>query len=104
MVRCTNVKEDREDGAGAPGRAARSGPRAGRAVAASGRRGPADLDAAGARRAPAAYTREQIAETAIAIADAEGFEAVSMRRIAAELGAGTMTLYYYVRTKDELSR
>jgi AcrR family transcriptional regulator len=49
-----------------------------------------------------AYTREQIAETAIAIADAEGFEAVSMRRIAAELGAGTMTLYYYVRTKDEL--
>jgi AcrR family transcriptional regulator len=49
-----------------------------------------------------AYTREQIAETAIAIADAEGFEAVSMRRIASELGAGTMTLYYYVRTKDEL--
>jgi AcrR family transcriptional regulator len=49
-----------------------------------------------------AYTREQIAETAIAIADAEGFEAVSMRRIATELGAGTMTLYYYVRTKDEL--
>jgi AcrR family transcriptional regulator len=48
------------------------------------------------------YTREQIAETAIAIADAEGFEAVSMRRIASELGAGTMTLYYYVRTKDEL--
>src|SRR4051812_34638284 len=49
-----------------------------------------------------AYTREKIAETAIAIADAEGFEAVSMRRIATELGAGTMTLYYYVRTKDEL--
>jgi AcrR family transcriptional regulator len=49
-----------------------------------------------------AYTREQIARTAIAIADAEGFEAVSMRRIAAELGAGTMTLYHYVRGKDEL--
>src|SRR5215207_5547112 len=49
-----------------------------------------------------AHTREKIAETAIAIADAEGFEAVSMRRIAAELGAGTMTLYHYVRTKDEL--
>ena len=28
--------------------------------------------------------------------------AVSMRRIAAELDAGTMTLYHYVRTKDEL--
>ena len=36
------------------------------------------------------------------IADAEGFDAVSMRRIATELDAGTMTLYHYVRTKDEL--
>jgi AcrR family transcriptional regulator len=49
-----------------------------------------------------AYSREKIAETAIAIADAEGYEAVSMRRIAAELGAGTMSLYHYVRSKDEL--
>ncbi|WP_214416070.1 TetR/AcrR family transcriptional regulator [Sphaerisporangium fuscum] len=48
------------------------------------------------------FTRDQIASTALRIADAEGFAAVSMRRIAAELGAGTMTLYYYVRTKDEL--
>jgi AcrR family transcriptional regulator len=48
------------------------------------------------------FTRDQIASTALAIADAEGFAAVSMRRIATELGAGTMTLYYYVRTKDEL--
>ena len=48
------------------------------------------------------FTREQIAATALAIADAEGFEAVSMRRVAAELGAGTMTLYHYVRTKDDL--
>ena len=36
------------------------------------------------------------------IADAEGFDALSMRRLAAELDAGTMTLYHYVRTKDEL--
>src|SRR6266496_1819554 len=48
------------------------------------------------------FTRDQIASTALAIADAEGFAAVSMRRIATELSAGTMTLYYYVRTKDEL--
>lgn len=47
-------------------------------------------------------SRERIAETALQIADAEGFEAVSMRRIAHELGAGTMTLYHYVKTKDEL--
>jgi AcrR family transcriptional regulator len=48
------------------------------------------------------FTREQIAVTALGIADREGFEAVSMRRIAAELGAATMTLYHYVRTKDDL--
>jgi AcrR family transcriptional regulator len=42
-------------------------------------------------------------ETALKIADEHGFEAVSMRRIASELGAGTMTLYHYVRTKDELT-
>jgi AcrR family transcriptional regulator len=48
------------------------------------------------------FTRDEIAQTAIEIADAEGFDAVSMRRIATELDAGTMTLYHYVRTKDEL--
>ncbi|SFR92135.1 transcriptional regulator, TetR family [Microbacterium sp. cf046] len=48
------------------------------------------------------YTREQIARTALAIADAEGFDAVTMKRIAAELGSATMTLYYYVRTKADI--
>lgn len=48
------------------------------------------------------FTREQIAAAALAIADREGFEAVSMRRIAEELGAATMTLYHYVRTKEDL--
>jgi AcrR family transcriptional regulator len=54
----------------------------------------------GARRA--GLSREQIGQTAVRIADAEGFEAVSMRRVARELEAGTMTLYHYVRNKDEL--
>lgn len=49
-----------------------------------------------------AHSREQIAAAAVAIADGEGFEAVSMRRVAQALGAGTMTLYHYVRNKDEL--
>jgi AcrR family transcriptional regulator len=53
------------------------------------------------RRQPR-YTREEIAATALRIADAEGIDAVSMRRVAAELGAGTMTLYHYVSTKDDL--
>jgi AcrR family transcriptional regulator len=47
-------------------------------------------------------TRDQIARVALAIADAEGFAEVSMRRVAAELDVGTMTLYYYVKTKDDL--
>ncbi|HUO74951.1 MAG TPA: TetR/AcrR family transcriptional regulator C-terminal domain-containing protein [Solirubrobacteraceae bacterium] len=54
----------------------------------------------GARRPR--LTREEIAAAALALADAEGFQAVSMRRVAVELGVGTMTLYYYVQTKDEL--
>lgn len=48
------------------------------------------------------FTREQIARAALEIADSEGFDALSMRRVAEKLGAGTMTLYYYVRTKDDL--
>ncbi len=53
------------------------------------------------RRKPR-YSRDDIAAAAVRIADAEGIEAVSMRRLATDLGAGTMTLYHYVRTKDEL--
>jgi AcrR family transcriptional regulator len=47
-------------------------------------------------------TREKIAAVALAIADKAGFEAVSMRHIAQELNVGTMSLYYYVKTKDDL--
>jgi AcrR family transcriptional regulator len=39
---------------------------------------------------------------AIEIADAEGLAAVSMARVAAQVGASTMALYRYVATKDEL--
>ena len=48
------------------------------------------------------YTREQIADAALRIADTDGFDAVTMKRIAAELGASTMTLYYYVRNKSDI--
>ena len=50
----------------------------------------------------ARFTRERLAAAAMRIADTEGLDALSMRRLAVELGAGTMTLYHYVRTKDEL--
>ncbi len=48
------------------------------------------------------HSRARIAAAAVGLADSEGFEAVSMRRVAQELGVGTMTLYHYVANKDEL--
>ena len=45
---------------------------------------------------------EAIATAAIKIADAEGLDAVSMARVAAELGFTTMSLYRYVANKEEL--
>jgi AcrR family transcriptional regulator len=46
--------------------------------------------------------RQQIVRAAIAIADREGLDALTMRRVAQQLGAGTMSLYWHVRNKDEL--
>jgi len=51
---------------------------------------------------PRQLNLERIATAALAIADTDGFAAVSMRRVAQELGVGTMSLYYYVKTKAEL--
>jgi AcrR family transcriptional regulator len=45
---------------------------------------------------------EAIVDAAVRIADAEGLEAISMARVAAELGFTTMSLYRYVDSKDEL--
>ena len=53
-------------------------------------------------RRAASLSRDEIAQAAIGIADAEGAEAVSMRRIARELNAGTMSLYWHVASKEEL--
>lgn len=47
-------------------------------------------------------SRADIVGTAIAVADAEGTDAVSMRRIARELRVGAMSLYWYVTSKEEL--
>jgi len=44
-----------------------------------------------------------IVRTAIEIADAEGIAAVSMRRIGTELGMPTMSLYTWIRGRDELT-
>lgn len=47
-------------------------------------------------------TRERIVRTAMEIADTERLAALSMRRVAAELGVATMSLYRYVPGKDDL--
>jgi len=54
------------------------------------------------RGRPPAHTREQVVDAAIAVADTEGLGAVTIRRIATEIGAGAMSLYTYVADKDRL--
>jgi AcrR family transcriptional regulator len=49
-------------------------------------------------------SRADIVDVAVAIADAEGTEAVSMRRIARDLRVGAMSLYWHVDSKEELHR
>ncbi len=69
---------------------------------------PASIEAAwGGREAPRrgprpALTLERIVKAAIAVAAADGLAAVSMSRVAREMGASTMALYRYVAAKDEL--
>ncbi|MFJ8209390.1 TetR/AcrR family transcriptional regulator [Streptomyces sp. NPDC096033] len=48
------------------------------------------------------FTREAITVAAVAVADAEGLDAVTMRRVAAEVGAGVMSLYSYAPDKETL--
>lgn len=55
-----------------------------------------------APRARNVLSRDRIAAVALRIIDAEGTEAVSMRRIATELGTGAASLYAYVSGKDEV--
>lgn len=47
-------------------------------------------------------TAERIVAAAVEIADTEGLAAVSMRRVASEIGVATMSLYRHVADKDEL--
>lgn len=47
-------------------------------------------------------SQELIVEAALHVLDAEGFDALSMRRLAGELGTGPASLYAYVSNKDEL--
>jgi AcrR family transcriptional regulator len=67
-----------------------------------------DPSAAGARGADAptprgrGLTRDAIVATAIALADTDGLDAVSIRRVAGELGARPMSLYTHIASKEDL--
>jgi AcrR family transcriptional regulator len=50
----------------------------------------------------ARLTREAVLEAAIELADAGGPDALSLRRLARELGVTPMALYRHVRDKDDL--
>ncbi|WP_129287068.1 TetR/AcrR family transcriptional regulator C-terminal domain-containing protein [Streptomyces sp. GZWMJZ-114] len=77
----------REDGAGAPGVDPErlwlrdAGPRKGRKPV---------------------HSREAITAAAVALADTEGLEAVTIRKVAARVGAGAMSLYSYAPDKETL--
>jgi AcrR family transcriptional regulator len=55
-----------------------------------------------ADRRRSSLTQEAIVDSAVALADAEGLAAVSIRRVAAELGARAMSLYSHIESKEDL--
>lgn len=71
--------------------------RAARPAAAARPGGPSD-----ASSVQAALTLGRIVGAAVTVADTEGLAGVSMRRVAAELGVATMSLYRHVADKDDL--
>ncbi len=46
--------------------------------------------------------RDRLAETALKLIDRDGLAALSMRKLGAELGVEAMSLYHYVKNKDDL--
>ena len=50
----------------------------------------------------AGLSKQRVVAEAIQLADREGVHGLSMRRLAGELGAGAMSLYHYVASKEEL--
>jgi AcrR family transcriptional regulator len=88
--------------------AARPDTSAGRQPAAREAASPAepiwDLPERGSRGPKPQHDRATIAAVAVQIADAEGIDALTMRRVARVLGIATMSLYTYVQTKGHLEQ
>jgi AcrR family transcriptional regulator len=60
------------------------------------------VDGDGSRSARSGLSTQAIVDTAIALADVDGLDAVSIRRVAAVLGVRPMSLYTHIVSKDEL--
>jgi AcrR family transcriptional regulator len=90
------------------GPTARAGPDAGQRPASGPGAGPHapiwDIPARGRRGPKPRYDRATIAALATQIADADGLDALTMRRVARALGIPTMSLYTYVPTRDHLAQ
>jgi AcrR family transcriptional regulator len=63
-----------------------------------------ELPERGARGPKPRHDRAAIASAAVRIADTEGLDALTMRRVASELGMAVMTLYNYLPAKDHLAQ
>ena len=55
-----------------------------------------------APRGDSTLSRERIVEAAITLLDAEGIEALTMRRLADRVGSGVMSLYWHVDNKEDV--
>ena len=63
---------------------------------------PASKQTAQPRETRSGTSRAQIVEAALGLLDREGLDGLTMRSLGQELGIGTMTVYGYFRSKDEL--
>ena len=54
------------------------------------------------RRSRGSLTREQVVEAALALADRDGLEALTMPNLATRLECGVMTIYGYIDSKEDL--
>src|SRR4051812_16141394 len=64
---------------------------------------PATPEARPKRRRKAVITVDQVVDTALGVIAAEGYEALTMRRLAGELDTGPASLYVHVVNKADLN-
>lgn len=65
-------------------------------------RAPGETGPAESAEAAGGLSAERVVRAAIALADRDGSDGLSMRRLATELDAGVMSLYRYVRDREQL--